>query len=327
MNSSFYSGRFDSIQAMRGLAALSVVFDHIIFIKNGAFGVDIFFCISGFIMMYVTHISTEHFLLKRAVRIIPLYYFMTFVTFAGLLMAPGLFDKTVADAGYLVKSLLFVPPVCGGPAQPVVKVGWTLNYEVFFYIIIWAALLISKKYRGLIASGIICVVVGIGYLSGNDCTIMFEFIYGILAYEVLKRIDYSKKASGETAIRMYKDISLVLIALCCYIFMWFVEYIPALNDINRIVSYGIPAFILFVCLFAGLYEKKLPSAFVFVGNISYSVYLLHYFVARLFNKFGDSIPKIAIVLLVMAISIGLGTISYYIFEKKVSKYLRIKLNI
>ena len=323
MNSSFYSGKFDSIQAMRGLAALSVVFDHLVFVRNGAFGVDIFFCISGFIMMYVTHISTEHFLLKRAVRIIPLYYFMTFVTFAGLLVVPGLFDKTVADAGYLVKSLLFLTPICGGPAQPVVKVGWTLNYEVFFYIIIWLSMLISKKYRGIIASGILCFVIVVGYFVNIDCTIMLEFVYGIVAYEILKRIDYKKAEDG----RLFKSAILVTVSLCCYIFMWFVKYNPVLHDMNRIIVYGIPAFILFTCLFVGLYGKKLPSSFVFVGNISYSVYLLHYFVARLFNKFGDTIPKIAIVLLVMAISIGLGTISYYIFEKKVSKYLRIKLKI
>jgi len=323
MNSSFYSGRFDSIQAMRGLAALSVVFDHIIFIKNGAFGVDIFFCISGFIMMYVTHISTEHFLLKRAVRIIPLYYFMTFVTFAGLIVMPGLFDKTVADPVYLLKSLLFLPPICGGPAQPVVKVGWTLNYEVFFYVIIWLAMLVNKKYRGLIASGIICVIIAIGYFVDIDCTIMIEFVYGIIAYEILKRIDYSKDGSG----KYYRGLLLVAIALSCFVFMWFVKYIPVFHDMNRIIAYGIPAFILFVCLFVGLYEKKLPSAFVFVGNISYSVYLLHYFVTRFFNKFGENIPEVLFVILVMAISVLIGSISYYIFEKNISRWLRVKLKI
>ena len=80
MDTTFYTKRFDSIQAMRGLAAFSVILQHIAFIENGAFGVDIFFCISGFIMMYVTETRTDYFMAKRLVRIVPLYYFITLVT-------------------------------------------------------------------------------------------------------------------------------------------------------------------------------------------------------------------------------------------------------
>lgn len=54
VNKEFHELHFDSIQALRGLAALFVVFQHVRFLNFGAFGVDIFFCISGFMIMFTT---------------------------------------------------------------------------------------------------------------------------------------------------------------------------------------------------------------------------------------------------------------------------------
>ena len=84
----FYEKRFDSIQVLRGIAAFSVILHHIAFIGKGAFGVDIFFCISGFIMMYITEINSEHFFMKRIIRLVPLYYAITAITFAGAVIMP-----------------------------------------------------------------------------------------------------------------------------------------------------------------------------------------------------------------------------------------------
>lgn len=317
MNLSFYEGRFDSIQAMRGLAAMSVVFHHISFIDNGSFGVDIFFCISGFIMMYVTHLSTERFMIKRLIRIVPLYYFITLVTWISALLIPGMFENTPTDMIYLLKSCLFLTPMFGGPDKPLVKVGWTLNYEMLFYVIIWISMHISKKYRGIIASGIIVTLVIAGKLTGTNNVIMIEFIYGILAYEILKNIDYSKKLSKvEISILLYS------VAFIMYGFMAAVKYLPSMEGVTRIISYGIPAFILYMCVFIAGFNKKIPSICVYLGNISYSIYLLHYFVARLFNRYGGDMPEPFVVIMVVAITVGLGAVCYNIFEKKVDSKLR-----
>ena len=80
---------------MRGLAALTVVFMHIQMVANGAFGVELFFCISGFIMMHVTEKNTEHFIIKRAIRIVPLYWLATFATAALLIIMPSMFRSPV----------------------------------------------------------------------------------------------------------------------------------------------------------------------------------------------------------------------------------------
>lgn len=323
MNSDFYAGRFDSIQAMRGLAALSVIFHHIAFIENGSFGVDIFFCISGFIMMYVTHISAEKFIIKRLIRIVPLYYCITFATFAGILIYPSLFDKTVADPVYLLKSCLFLTPLFGGPVQPVVKVGWTLNYEMLFYFVIWAAMHISKRYRGAIASFILVWLIALGWFMDIDNTIMFEFIYGILAYELLKRLDYGRIKN----IRLQKSVIMICAAMLCFFFMVNVKYLSVLHGFNRIVVYGIPSFVLFVLIFAAGYGKKIPRFCIYLGNISYSMYLMHYFIARFFNKFGEGLPKAVVIISVVGLSVAAGSVSFYVFERKFTRWLRTKTNL
>lgn len=323
MKSDFYSGRFDSIQAMRGLAALSVIFHHISFIENGSFGVDIFFCISGFIMMYVTHKSTEKFIIKRLIRIVPLYYCITFATFAGLVIYPALFDKTSADPLYLLKSCLFLTPLFGGPNQPVVKVGWTLNYEMLFYFVIWAAMHINKRYRGTIASFILVCLIVLGKFAGTDNTIMLEFIYGIIAYELLRRFNYDRVKN----VGNFRTVIMSVVALVCLIFMVSVKYVDVLRGMNRIAVYGAPAFIFFILVFAVCYEKKIPSFCVYLGNISYSMYLMHYFIARFFNKFGEGLPRPVIVVSVVGLSVAAGSLSFYVFERKLNGWLRTRFNI
>ena len=160
-NKRFQDLHFDSIQALRGLAALFVVFQHVRFLNFGAFGVDIFFCISGFMIMFTTEKSTKYFFRKRLIRILPLYYLMTLVTYLSLLLFPSMFQQTRHNLSHLVKSLLFVPfDIGGGIIQPLVRIGWTINCEMLFYLLFFIAFHISMKYRGLICSAFLVILVG-----------------------------------------------------------------------------------------------------------------------------------------------------------------------
>ena len=161
VNKEFHELHFDSIQALRGLAALFVVFQHVRFLNFGAFGVDIFFCISGFMIMFTTEKSTKYFFRKRLVRILPLYYLMTLGTYLLLLLFPSMFQQTRHDFSYLVKSLLFIPfDIGSGAIQPLVRIGWTINCEMLFYLLFFIAFHISMKYRGLICSAFLVILVG-----------------------------------------------------------------------------------------------------------------------------------------------------------------------
>jgi exopolysaccharide production protein ExoZ len=137
-----------SVQYLRGFAAVLVLASHALlyplvepelgFGRLGWLGVILFFVISGFIMVVVTgegRFSPGDFLRRRFTRIVPMYWAATLIAAMLALLVPQLFKTTVYDTGQLVLSLLFVPffnPVSGG-IHPLYKLGWTLNYEVFFY--------------------------------------------------------------------------------------------------------------------------------------------------------------------------------------------------
>ena len=140
--------KFLSIQYLRGLAAIMVLASHALlyplvehhmgYSRLGWLGVILFFVISGFIMVAITgdgRFSAGDFLRRRAIRIVPMYWGATLIAAMLALLAPQMFKTTVYDTGQLVLSLLFVPFYNPGSQgiHPLYKLGWTLNYEVFFY--------------------------------------------------------------------------------------------------------------------------------------------------------------------------------------------------
>lgn len=141
--------KFITIQYLRGFAAIFVLASHALLYplagehlgygRLGWLGVILFFVISGFIMVVVTgerRFSAADFLRRRFIRIVPMYWGATLIAAALALLAPQLFKTTVYDTGQLLLSLLFIPfynPVSDG-IHPLYKLGWTLNYEVFFYV-------------------------------------------------------------------------------------------------------------------------------------------------------------------------------------------------
>ena len=94
MTDTFHTRHFNCIQALRGITALFVALEHVRFLNCGAFGVDIFFVISGFMVMFSTHDNTKHFLCKRFIRIYPLYALVTIGTYFLLLLFPAMFQLT-----------------------------------------------------------------------------------------------------------------------------------------------------------------------------------------------------------------------------------------
>lgn len=149
-----------NFQAMRAVAALLVTFVHIdIFVATsglthehlrfGNFGVDLFFVLSGFVIVYSTAgrtPSAKHFMTSRIVRVVPIYWLLTLCVFAVALVAPQLLNATKGDWGDLARSLFFIPYMKdNGLIQPVLFVGWTLNYEMFFYSVFALFLLVTKR--------------------------------------------------------------------------------------------------------------------------------------------------------------------------------------
>lgn len=328
----FHDNHFGSIQTLRGICALFIILEHIRFINCGAFGVDIFFCISGFMIMFSTHKSTEGFLRKRLVRILPLYYIMTVGTFFLLLFFPAMFEQTKADPSSLIKSLLFIPfDIGGGVLQPLMRVGWTINCEIFFYLLFFLAFHISHRFRGLICSALLGFVVLAAQLLSPDFAplrfygdaVMLEFIFGILCYYAawgIYTFFQNKTLNGVPAV--------ICLAASAGIFALLVLTKPSVNILGfrRLLFWGVPAMVLVLCFFtAGLFFK-MPAFSIKLGDMSFSIYLIHYypvmFLDRMVFDFSACTP---LSLLGVSVSIAFcllcACISWYLIEKRFTKWL------
>lgn len=289
--SDFHRQRFDSIQALRGIAALFVVLEHVRFLSCGAFGVDIFFCISGFMIMYSSYENSEFFLRRRLIRILPLYYLMTLGTFLLLLLFPGMFHQSKADPVFLAKSLLFIPFDIGeGAIQPLMRIGWTINCEIFFYILFFIAMKISSKYKGLICGAFLLMIVAAAQLCpeawvplrfyGNP--VMLEFIFGILIYYAAKGLYQIFHASAPPRILLW--LSLLCLGLC-FAGLMASRSIMDVSGFRRPLLWGMPAaLIVLLAFFAGLSGIKIPSSLVCLGNASFSLYFMHYYPVMLLDR-------------------------------------------
>ena len=168
------------IQYLRGIAALMVVWHHGIgqiagaaeyfSMEFGPSGVDLFFVISGFIMVMTTSgkdTTPMDFIQRRFVRVVPLYWVLTLALVAVLLVAPSLFRSTVLTPVSVFQSLLFIPhfsPSHPGKIWPILVPGWTLNYEMFFYCIF--ALSLGFTHRLAVLASILVMLVAAGYVLG-----------------------------------------------------------------------------------------------------------------------------------------------------------------
>jgi len=154
--------RLEGIQALRALAALLVVLDHCLLkltaaghlplwvepfaYRSGSAGVALFFVISGFIMARTASHprgpgAARRFIARRLLRIAPLYWLATLI-YAARLAAGG---EAVAPLD-LLRSVLFVPYFDADQAlRPVLGVGWTLNFEMYFYLVFAVSLLLPAR--------------------------------------------------------------------------------------------------------------------------------------------------------------------------------------
>jgi exopolysaccharide production protein ExoZ len=176
-----------NLQILRGLAALGVVFYHTDYRLAGDwhtefFGVSTFFVISGFIMCFITRdpdggdAHAGGFLIRRAIRIVPLYWLFTF--------ALVVMSRHPTDYPLYLRSFTFYPPPEG--TMPLLSVGWTLNFEVYFYFVFAASLWLSRRFAPLIAWVIVYGVIEASSLGVDNWFINFyshiyinHFLYGI----------------------------------------------------------------------------------------------------------------------------------------------------
>jgi len=276
-----------AIQCLRGLAAMMVVVYHCfpqldrmgyqgLHLQSLSGGVDVFFVISGFIMLYSAH-RTPHrgagtFLQHRAIRILPTYWLLTSLVVAIALIAPQLMGSTRFESGHVLFSYLMLParhPVLDH-YWPILVPGWTLNYEAFFYAIFAAGLLLLRD-RGLGLAAFVGTAIALlvlaplvvpvpGAARFYTDSVMIEFVFGLFAGLAYLRGWRIGRTTGIVCIAA--GFALLLAS----------DIVPH-PDIRGLV-YGVPALLIFVGAvfprFTASGALRLPRL---IGDASYSIYL------------------------------------------------------
>jgi exopolysaccharide production protein ExoZ len=324
--------KLHSLTVLRAIAATTVIFFHTLAPTGhtfGEFGVDIFFVLSGFVIALVLDspdMTAGRFLADRFARIAPLYWLLTFSVFASTLIAPSLFNSTTANFGNLLKSLLFIPyRKESGQIFPMLFVGWTLNYEMMFYLVAATSLILTRRYRLLFASALIFAIVCALKASGSHGAIatfysyqrVFEFPLGFVSYWLWRH-----------GIRIIPVVAGCIVA-GAYAWMAFVDW-HRMADIP-LLYYGIPAFLMVIASLS--LESKMGSGLlirgaIFVGNASYAVYLSHPYcveaarklLPRAINNFDATAPIGVATIIVVATAVG--GILYWFVDRPLHKSAR-----
>jgi exopolysaccharide production protein ExoZ len=257
--------------AREQLANLKILFPA----ESGNSGVDLFFVISGFIMVVTTSrkpVSAGVFLLRRVVRVVPLYWLLTLSVVALGVLAPQLLRSTDISALHVVQSLLFIPhfsPSHPGTLWPVLVPGWTLNYEMFFYALFSTSLLLNLRFRfaalvallaGLVIFGLLKSVSNVPLLATYTNPLLMEFLVGA----VLARL-----WAAECVVHSTWAVAFLLLFGFALLLWRDAPYAP----LAQILGSGM--------VVAGALSPRLREwsnrPMLALGNASYSIYLTHLF--------------------------------------------------
>ena len=296
------------VQVLRALAALLVAIHHAqheaaalaertgaAFVPSRllpwAAGVDVFFVISGFIIvhaaapLYGREGGRRVFLAHRLARVVPLYWLVTGLYLAVVLARPGLVAAEGAPGpAYVAASFLFWPALRpDGTAQPLYGLGWTLEFEMAFYALFALFLGLGRRAAVAAVAGALGALVLLRALvPGLPMPLAFwsepvilEFAFGAglgLARAEGLRLSGVVRAACALA-------GLLLLALVA-------RSIGEPGGFARPLTQGLPAALLVAAAAlgpsrpAGEAPSRLLLGLSAVGDASYALYLIHPFVLR-----------------------------------------------
>lgn len=357
--------KIDFIQGFRGIAVLMVVFFHgsrflnpsglydsglgsQLFGGMGSLGVVLFFIISGFIMTITTDKSDgsfryfAEFCIKRVTRVWPAYVIATIALI--VFVRYGLmFFLNHENINLFMKSIFFIPygeliPPSFG--FPLLSVGWTLNFEIYFYFIFGLSLLFGRFRWFFFYSLILLTLLALPYANGNvisiDTSVNYNFSSNFM-HVVTSPIIWQFAIGSFIGILYKKNIQIKSKETCWILIFTSVslvvtQYIARYNISHGVLGWGItliPMFLIFV-ICSKTIEIKMPKIFIYLGNISFSLYLWHAFSQELIpvvmNNFGlyslsNGFPAF---ILTSSFAIVISSISHKFIENKLSNLLKRK---
>jgi len=300
-------------------------------------GVDYFFVLSGFIMVYVHRSAIgkkdklKSFLVKRAVRIYPIYWIITLTVWCLFLVIPSFANNQDLSLGHVIASLLLIPQKDPHFKDKfILEVGWTLTYEIYFYLLFSIAIWLKPKHSVPILSAWLLVTI-LHYrklVKFPQDFFLLETVFGemnlelvlgcLAAYIVIK---YNNK------IGKYRWI-LFGIANLGYVIL---EILGAWGNIGgRIPTFGVLAALLIIAATSiDLKDSpKIPYLLIFLGDASYSIFLTHMPVISAITKtlqkanLGKYYDGFFAPALLALFAVVFGCIFYSLIEKPLTVFLR-----
>jgi peptidoglycan/LPS O-acetylase OafA/YrhL len=343
------------VQFLRGLAALSVAMLHAqheaaaLALSLGSpwepgfhfpwpAGVDVFFVISGVIMVHASRGSFGEegapslFLARRVARIVPLYWAATTLYLLLALVAPGLLTSEILEPWPVLASYLFIPfERPDGIVQPLYSLGWTLNYEMFFYALFGLALALPYRRAIPVLVAALLALVALGRavhlpepLGFWTSPFLLEFVFGL----ALGHLRVRGVALGRNAQGMLVLAGLALLTLD----LTRTEGMLA----ARPLAWGLPATLLVAAAALGRTELSPRTAAtrfaVALGDASYALYLLHPFAIRgcraavAESGFGANLGPVGFIALSLVLAIAVSLVVHRLFERPATEWVRRRLS-
>ena len=331
------------VQILRGIAASAVVVHHTLeeslgahvgprspdwLITSGASGVDIFFVISGFIMLYVsfpparTSPAPGSFLRKRVLRIFPLYWTVCLAMLG--LGAVGFMSSKSFVTDTVLKSLLLIPD-----SNALIGVSWTLSYEIYFYGIFASTLIFGSRATSVLATSLVIVILmtlgslmpagDIGRFVSNP--IALEFCFGLF-------LAWCFEACGEFTLTGFVWYPLAFGALAAAPALIPHDTTGGLPSPVRVVAWGVPAVFVLASFLSLKESRRRGMQFAaLLGDASYSIYLIHIFVmiayAKLLKSTGlAEVSQAPVILLVIVAAVAVGLLTHLAIERPLQALVR-----
>jgi exopolysaccharide production protein ExoZ len=332
-------GRLANLQLLRIMAALAVVLHHVrwhapVFDKSfnplsitwGHSGVDVFFVISGFLMVYIIRngrLGPGEFILRRFARVWPLYAVMTLTVAAIVTFAP-LYYKGDADPAYVIKSMFFIPTAraMDGHYYPVIGPGWTLNLEIAFYTLFGLSLFFRRWVFAL-------AVLGTGFMLASH-------------YSSIPAFHFYSAASGGIFLEFFLGVGLGLLYLRKIRVPAIVAATMAIvgtvliifpPPVPRHIGIGLPALMV---VFGALYmpspnNPRIARLFNFLGCTSYALYLSHFAVLSAVRRVGinahmaGTIPASIYIPGAVTACMAVAALIYWLIEKRLEKHVGVPM--
>ncbi|QVX15197.1 acyltransferase [Pseudomonas congelans] len=338
--------RLYSLQGLRGVAVLGVVLFHMMSVESKfsggdillppwldffQLGVDLFFVISGFVMVIVSRgrfqsaPEAQRFLFNRVSRIYPTYWLYFFITLAVYLVQPGMVNSGHGSSN-LIMSFLLLP----NDKVLLVMVAWSLLFELWFYVVFSGFLLFRERNLPFLLGAWSLIIVVFNTLADwQDYSPAVKIILHPYALEfvlgaALALFFYGRHSARVPTAAVWLLLGVALMAA-----------VPLIGNYRLYESQGLLRMLMVGGTFGvlvvtlALLERRrqllVPAFLVAVGDMSYTIYLSHLLVlgviGRVWSLVGawpeSYLDNLFFALLMMAAAVCYGWVGYRCFEKPV----------